>query len=341
MGLRPGVINTILQARAPATVRSYARKWQGFATWCNGRFDPFSCPVEKVLEYLQSLVEYGRAASTIRAYAAAITACHDGWPGYTVLTHRYGKQFFKGIKRGRPAARPSVPQWDLPLVLDALCEPPFEPLSQASIKWVTIKTALLLALTSAKRSSDLCALSVQADCLILTGDNRKAVLRPNPALHPKVMRKSLKNDTLELRAFHPPPHGQGEERQHRLCPVRALGHYVKCTEKFRSTNQLLVCFGGKERGGPVSVQRVAQWLCEGIAKAYELAGREPPGVLNAHSTRGTSTSVALLRGVSVDEILDSANWASPNVFIQHYLMDVASDSLAHAVLSSAPGSSTS
>ena len=124
---------------------------------------------------------------------------------------------------------------------------------------------------------------------------------------------------------------------HRLCVVRALDHYVRCTEEFRSTNQLFVCFGGKEKGGPLSVRRLSQWLCEGITTAYERAGREPPGVIKAHSTRGTSTSVALLKGVGVDEICSSAAWATPNTFIKHYLMDVASGSVAHSVLSTAPG----
>uniref|UniRef100_A0AAV2L8B4 Uncharacterized protein n=1 Tax=Knipowitschia caucasica TaxID=637954 RepID=A0AAV2L8B4_KNICA len=44
---------------------------------------------------------------------------------------------------------------------------PFEPVAEASPECVAFKTALLLALASAKRAGDLCALSVHASCLSL------------------------------------------------------------------------------------------------------------------------------------------------------------------------------
>ena len=42
--------------------------------------------------------------------------------------------------------RASVPQWDLPLVLEALVTEPFDPLELSSLKALSWKTALLLAL---------------------------------------------------------------------------------------------------------------------------------------------------------------------------------------------------
>ncbi len=55
--------------------------------------------------------------------------------------------------------------WNLHLVLDALCLPPFKPLAQAELKWVSAKTAFLLAITSAKHVGELHALSVSDSCL--------------------------------------------------------------------------------------------------------------------------------------------------------------------------------
>lgn len=54
--------------------------------------------------------------------------------------------------------RATLPQWDKTLVLEVLCKPPFEPLNQIPFKMLSLKMALLLALTTAKRVSDLCAL---------------------------------------------------------------------------------------------------------------------------------------------------------------------------------------
>ena len=70
-----------------------------------------------------------------------------------------------------------------------------------SLKWLSVKTALLLALTSAKRVSDLCALSIQSGCLTITGDRARAVLRPNPAFVPEVIGSSYSSQVFELRAF--------------------------------------------------------------------------------------------------------------------------------------------
>ena len=83
--------------------------------------------------------------------------------------------------------RSLTPQWDLTLVLRILVKAPFEPLDRVPLKFVSAKTALLLALKSAKRVSDLSALSVAPSCLRIQGDGSSAILRPNPAFTPKVL----------------------------------------------------------------------------------------------------------------------------------------------------------
>ena len=58
----------------------------------------------------------------------------------------------------RPRITPVLPQWDLGIVLEALSKPPYEPLWKASLKHLTLKTVLLLAMALAGRSSELQAL---------------------------------------------------------------------------------------------------------------------------------------------------------------------------------------
>ena len=43
----------------------------------------------------------------------------------------------------RPRLTPVLPQWDLGIVLEALSIPPYEPLREASLKHLTLKTASL------------------------------------------------------------------------------------------------------------------------------------------------------------------------------------------------------
>ena len=242
-GLSPAVINTIQSARAASTASVYCSKWVAFARWCGEReVAPESCSVETILEFLQHLLDQGSglAASTVKVYACAISACHEGFAKTTVFGHPLVKRFLTGVRRLRPVRKATAPPWDLLLVLRALCEAPFEPLEQVPLKWLSIKTALLLALTSGKRVSDLRALTVAH----ITGDGSRAVLRTDPSFVPKVVRSAFKSRDLVLGAFYPPPHGSEEEaRLHLLCPVRVLGCYVRRTAAVRSTPQLLVCHG--------------------------------------------------------------------------------------------------
>ena len=58
----------------------------------------------------------------------------------------------------RPRLTLVLPQWDLGIVLEDLGKPPYEPLREASLKHLTLKTVFLLAMASAGRRSELKAL---------------------------------------------------------------------------------------------------------------------------------------------------------------------------------------
>lgn len=109
----------------------------------------------------------------------------------------------KGACRPRPACKPLVPSWDLPIVLEALSGLPLKPLECADLKVNSLKTILLLSLTSAKRISELHVLFLHASCLQFSHDNGKVMLRPNPAFLPKISVSSYSCPTLDLLAFHP------------------------------------------------------------------------------------------------------------------------------------------
>ena len=58
----------------------------------------------------------------------------------------------------RPRLTLVLPQWDLGIVPEALSKPPYEPLREASLKHLTLKTVFLLAMASGGRRSKLQAL---------------------------------------------------------------------------------------------------------------------------------------------------------------------------------------
>ena len=340
-GLPLNVIETIQGARAGSTRKQYDVAWRVFERWCAdrpGRVVPFQASVVTVLTFLQECLDKGRAHSTIKVNLAAISACHVGFGEKALSENPLIRKFMRGVKRARPVTRSMVPPWDLSLVLGALSGAPFEPLETVEIKFLTLKTALLMALTTAKRVSEMQALSVSPDCTVFSADRTRVSVRPNPAFVPKNSNAACV--PVALRSFHPPPFETEEDRKlHLLCPVRALRVYMDRTRPFRKGSQLFVAWGASAKGKPVTKIRLSQWIVEAVQVAYSAADVQPPAGLRAHSTRGIAASWALYQGVSVQDVCTAASWSSPSTFARFYNLDVSGPSVAHAVLDTVSGRS--
>ncbi len=148
-GLPPAVVETIIQARAPSTRQTYALKWSLFTNWCSSRQeDPRRCTIGVVLSFLQERLERRLSPSTLKVYVAAIAAHHDAVDGRSLGKRDLIVRFLKGARRMNPSRSPLVPSWDLSIVLAGLQRGPFEPLDSVELKFLSLKTALLTALTS-------------------------------------------------------------------------------------------------------------------------------------------------------------------------------------------------
>ncbi len=180
-----------------------------------------------------------------------------------------------------------------------------------------MKTLLLLALASIKRVGDLHAFSVDDSCLQFGPaefpDNPEA---PGPAMCPRF---PLLNQVVSLQALPPE---EADPALALLCPVRALRHYVDRTQSFRTSDQLFVCHGDRQKGNAVSKQRMAHWIVDAITLAYQAQGVPCPFRLRAHSKRSVASSWALARGASLTDICRAAGWATPNTFARFYSLRV-------------------
>ena len=329
------MVETLLEARAPSTRIMYDSRWKRFSAWCeeqSPRVVPLQATAEAVLGFLQFLLAQGRCFSTLKGMVAAIVACQSGVVTSPLSEHPLVKDFLRSAKRKSSTARPLLPSWDLSLVLDALCGPPFEPLESLELRVLTFKTVFLLAITTAKRVSDLHALSIHSECLSFDAEHRSVRLQPNPVFVTKTQRVAA---SVRLEAFHPPPFSSDLDRRlHNICPIRALLLYLQRTKDIRgSVSQLFVTYGpGKAAGKAASKPTVSRWLVEAIKLAYASKGADPPEGLRAHSSRAQAASWALFKGVSLREVCEAANWASGSTFATFYSLDVATPSLAGAVL---------
>ena len=74
-------------------------------------------------------------------------------------------ELIRSFELQRPVQRSLTPKWDLSWVLVCLQKAPYEPLHKASKLHVTLKTAYLLALATAKRCSEIHALAIDSNHL--------------------------------------------------------------------------------------------------------------------------------------------------------------------------------
>ncbi len=192
-------------------------------------------------------------------------------------------------------------------------------LDSVKLKFLSLKTALLTALTSIKRVGDLQAFSVSEECLVFGPVYSHVVLRPRPGYVTKVPTTPFRDQVVNLQAL---PSEEADPALALLCPVRALRIYVDRTRSIRSSEQLFVCHGGQQKGKAVSKQRLAHWIVEAVALAYQSQGMPCPLGVRAHSTRSVASSHALAHGASLADICRAAGWATLNTFAKFYNLRV-------------------
>lgn len=323
--LSPGVINVIQQAWRASTTRIYEATWRAFARWCSAHHvDPTSAEIPDVLDFLHAGLAKGLAPATLRRQVAALSTVIS-CEAHRSLSHNLRvRSFLLGASNLSPPVVHRYPSWDLPLVLQALTSDPFEPLAAVSLKFLTLKVAFLLAITSARRVSELGALFVCKDLCVFHSD--RVVLRLDPTFLTKVNSRFHRAQELVLPNFCPDPRNQQESLWHTLDVRRALRRYLKRTESFRQTESLLVSFTPTSMGRKVSSATISRWIKACISTAYDYQKRPRPSKIYAHSTRSAAASAAWSTNASVIDICRAASWSSLTSFIRHYKIAVYASS---------------
>ena len=121
----------------------------------------------------------------------------------------------------RPRLTLVLPQWDLGIVPEALSKPPYEPLREASLKHLTLKTVFLLAMASGGRRSKLQDLLFDPQYIQFIPKGPGVTLYFTPEFMRKNQRPNQVNDQWYIPAV---PTGRPEYGAPN-CPVRALKYY--------------------------------------------------------------------------------------------------------------------
>lgn len=320
IGYSKEVIDTLLASRKNSTTRVYNTTWQVFHSWCRQKgWEPLSVPISGILSFLQEGLSKGLSTSTLRRQVAAISAVRGARKGKSLSQHPHVKRFLKGAALINPPQVHRFPTWNLNLVLRALSREPFEPMATCPLKELTFKTVFLIGITSARRVSELRALSTHKELCVFHAD--KVVLRPDPAFVPKVNSTFHRSEDVVLPSFCPNPKHDKEREWHCLDVRRALSYYLDRTKHFRKSDALFVSFRKSNLGQRISTSTISRWIRGCIILAYKAKSEEPPQGVTAHSLRGAATSVAYRSFPSLETICKAATWKSVHSFTKHYRID--------------------
>jgi site-specific recombinase XerD len=296
-------------ARRPGTRLAYQAPWRKWVSWCGEReIDPTTAPVEAIANFLGEMHQSGLQYSTLNVYRSAISAYHIGIAGqHTVI-----KNLMKGIFNDRPPRPRYSSTWDVNTVLEKIKL--WGDNSVLSMKQLSHKLAMLVALTTACRGSELKAMNPSTMI-----DRGSEVEFPIEVLT-KGKTPSKPHLSLVLKEFEANPN---------LDVIKCLRTYLgktrawRCSEQQKS--QLFLSFIDKHRS--VLSCTLAGWL-----KSIMDAAGVDTTTYKAHSTRAASTSKAQLQGLSVEQIVKQGNWTKAKTFQKFYFKHIGTESYQNVVL---------
>lgn len=288
--------NIIMSSWRFGTQKQYATYIKRWFQYCRqGKIDPFQSNLNSVLNFLTDLFEKGLSYSVINTARSSLSAIGLIQDGIAIGSHPLVVRFMKGVYNLRPAKSRYNQTWDVSCVLTYLRK--LSPVHNLSLKLLTFKLVMLLALTLASRTQSLYLLSI---------DNMKKGFSSYTLEYSGLLKQSKagkNNPVAELRAFPP---------DRRLCVVFVLKEYLNKTKTIRGDNKCLFISYIKPFG-PVSKETISRWLRTVMYNAGIDCTKYKP-----HSIRSAATSKAKLSIVPIQEILKVAGWSSEKTFGQFY-----------------------
>jgi integrase len=248
--------------------------------------------------YLAFLSKQGLAAKTLALHKSAVVTLLGlkDERFELLLKSSQLQRLLKGAFLKNPSKKqPKI--WNVTTVLDYLRSLGLN--EQLGLKNLFWKALMLLALVTACRMSELASMSrnIQKSTTGWTLFFNK--LKKN---------SSAKTQELSINVFY--------FTDPDLCPLRALDLYIVKTHTLvpKDANIFTTLCKPFRNARPNT-------LAKHIKEILGNAGVDTE-IYKAHSVRSASTSHALARGISIEEILDRATWASDSTFVKFYAKEI-------------------
>jgi hypothetical protein len=304
------------------TTNIYDSKWNVYSLWCDQReVDPRLASFQVVADFLLHLFTKKRLATkTIKGYRTSINSV---WSidGRTTSDSAQINVLMKSFEAERPKSMIVFPQWDLNLVLRALRKAPYEPLSKASIQHLTRKTAFLLLLASARRVGDVHAIDPKR----ITKRPGEIRLVPHPGYLPKIYDCAEGQKRFQPIIIKRLSNITTSQLELTLCPARALEIYDSYARSVAPNRQQFF-LSLKSSTQSVKKQTMSGWVAALIRDALATATDDDCRLAGArvHEIRAIAASMVHQATFALNDVMAAATWATPSVFISHYLRDMTS-----------------
>ena len=144
-GFSDAVSRLAAAPRRPSTNRMYDDRWLRFARWAAGQgFDLLDPTAPQIASFLFTLFDaHGLSPQTVKGYRTCLGSVLHRTGKAKVVMHQTISDMIVSMELQSPRVTPVFPQWDLGIVLEALSQPPCEPLREAFFKHLTLKTSCL------------------------------------------------------------------------------------------------------------------------------------------------------------------------------------------------------
>ncbi|XP_071502116.1 uncharacterized protein [Diadema antillarum] len=273
----------------------YIRKWRKFCTL--KKESHLHAKINFVLEFFTHMfyeenLSYS-AINSARSALATFLVLED--EQFTVSTHPLLSRFMRGVFQLRPP-RPRYSEiWDVNIVFRYLRS--LAPANSLSLKQLTMKLCMLLALISTQRVQTLHCLNL--DSMIL----KQSMVSFKVNEHLKQSRPGNFGLDVLLKAYPP---------DRRLCVVTYIKAYLRRTKEIRGEeSHLFISF--RKPFKRVTAQTISRWIKEIMTGA----GIDTT-MFSAHSTRAASSSAANRADVPIPLILAKAGWSKERTFRKFY-----------------------
>ena len=278
------------------TKKSYDPYLKEFATYCSARhicIDDAFMGVEAGIDFLTHLFKVRKLSHSSVGNARSALSPFISVEGVPFGEHPWVTRLLKGMFRERPSLPKYTVTYDAGVVLDYLRGIPLE---NITLKMLSHKLVTLMCFLTGQRDQTLNSL----DMNFMHRTEEKYIFYLPTLL--KTSTPKFHTKPLQLLRYTTPS----------LCVVAHIDAYIEATKHIRGDPAtLLVSMVPPHK--KVTTTTISRW----VKDTLEAAGINIK-VFSSHSTRHSSTSLAKVKGLSLENIRDAAGWSNCTTFATFY-----------------------